>query len=97
MPKLKDRNSHAASAVVSQRISCGYMDTDNVPIVKLTSSLAVVVRLVSDGRHCVMKHPIFGFFKIAGLNIFLLSVFCFFIWLYGISESGIVSLAIGTV
>ena len=48
MPKLKDRNSHAASAVVSQRISCGYMDTDNVLIVKLTSSLAVVVRLVSD-------------------------------------------------
>jgi len=27
----------------------------------------------------------------------LLSVFCFFIWLYGIGESGIVSLAIGTV
>ena len=48
MPKPKDRNSHAVSAVVSQKISCGYMDTDNVLIVKLTSSLAVVVRLVSD-------------------------------------------------
>ena len=33
MPKPKDRNSHAVSALVSQRISCGYMDTDNVPTV----------------------------------------------------------------
>jgi hypothetical protein len=54
MPKRKDRNSHAASAVVSQRISCGYTVTDSVPIVKSTSSLAVVVRLVSD-RSFIMK------------------------------------------
>jgi hypothetical protein len=34
MPKLKDRNSRAVSAVVSQRISCGYTVTDNAFIVK---------------------------------------------------------------
>ena len=31
-----------------------------------------------------MEYPFSGFFKIVGLNIFLLSVLCFFIWLYGI-------------
>jgi len=31
-----------------------------------------------------MQHPIFGFLKIAGLNIFLLGALCFLIWLYGI-------------
>ena len=50
MPKPKDRNSHAVSAVGNQKISCGYMDTVSVPIVRSMSSLAVAVRLVSDEK-----------------------------------------------
>ena len=48
MPKLKDKNSHAVSAVVSLRISCGYTVMDSVLTVGSISPLVVMESSVNQ-------------------------------------------------
>ena len=61
MPKLKDRNSHAASAVVSLKISYGCMGMGNARIVRSMCSRAVVVKAVNRLHMPLLRVDILNF------------------------------------